>query len=117
MKFKTVDEYIDSCPKEHQAKLQQLREIIKEAAPKAEEKISYGMPYYGYKGRLAYFGLAKHHIGFYIMTPVIEDHWEEVKEYAKTKVTMQFPLDKELPVSLINKLIKIKYKMNEKVNS
>jgi uncharacterized protein YdhG (YjbR/CyaY superfamily) len=49
---KDVDDYITLSPKEVQDKLRALREIIKSAAPKAQERISYGMPYYYYKGRL-----------------------------------------------------------------
>jgi len=54
-KAKDVDEYIAKAPKEVRGKLKELRAIIKSAAPKAEERISYGMPYYRYKGRLVYF--------------------------------------------------------------
>ena len=60
---KTVDAYIAAAPREMQGKLKELRTIIREAAPTAVERISYGMPYYGYKGRLAYFRLSKAHIG------------------------------------------------------
>jgi uncharacterized protein YdhG (YjbR/CyaY superfamily) len=56
---KTVDAYIEAAPKEARTKLKEIRRIIRAAAPKAEEKISYWMPYYGYYGRLAYFRLAK----------------------------------------------------------
>ena len=54
-----VDEYIASAPKDIQEKLTEVRAAIKTVAPKAEEKISYGMPYYGYKGRLVYFAYTK----------------------------------------------------------
>lgn len=56
---KNVDAYIETVPVETRARLSQLRRIIQAAAPGAEERISYGMPYYEYKGRLAYFRLAK----------------------------------------------------------
>jgi uncharacterized protein YdhG (YjbR/CyaY superfamily) len=65
---KDVDEYIARAPKEMQGKLEELRVAITEAAPAAVESISYGMPYYVYKGRLAYFNLTKTHIGLYIPT-------------------------------------------------
>jgi uncharacterized protein YdhG (YjbR/CyaY superfamily) len=71
---KDVDENIALSPKGLQYKLKELREIIKLAAPKAQEHISYGMAYYHYKGRLVYFGLSKKHIGLYIPTPIIEEH-------------------------------------------
>ena len=110
---KSVDAYIEAAPREVRAKLVQLRRIIKSVAPKAEEKISYGMPYYGYKGRLAYFRLSKSHIGLYIPTPVIEEHKSELKDYETAKATVRFPLDKKLPISLIKKLVKARVRKNE----
>lgn len=110
---KDVDEYIMSMPKEVQDKLIELRTAIKEAAPLAEEKISYGMPYYGYKGRLAYFRLAKKHIGLYLPPPVIEEHKKELGDYETAKATVQFPLDKKLPIALIKKLVRARIEKNE----
>jgi len=60
---KNVDEYISAAPKEVQAKLREVRAAIRDAAPTARESISYRIPYYDYKGRLAWFGLQKAHIG------------------------------------------------------
>ncbi|MEK7138319.1 MAG: DUF1801 domain-containing protein [Patescibacteria group bacterium] len=113
-KPKTVEEYISTAPKEVQGKLKQLRVLTKKTAPKALEKLSYGMPYYGYKGRLAYFACAKNHIGLYIPPPVIADHKKELKGYETAKATVRFPLNKSLPVALIRKLIKARVKINEK---
>ena len=59
---KNVEAYIAAAPEEVREKLREMRATIRAVAPKAEEKISYGMPYYGYKGRLAYFRLNKAHI-------------------------------------------------------
>jgi len=112
-KLPTVSAYIASAPKETQAKLKQIRKIIKSVAPKAEERLSYGMPYYGYKGRLAYFAYAKAHIGFYVPPPVIAEHKKELKGYTTATATVRFPLDEKLPVALIKKLIKARMKKNE----
>lgn len=112
-KAKDVDEYIATAPKEVQGKLKELRKTIREVAPFAEEKISYGMPYYGYKGRLAYFAYAKHHIGLYAMPPILEGHQEELKKYQTAKATIRFPLDEALPIALIKKLVKAGMKNNE----
>ena len=112
---RTVDEYIANAPEELQSKLKQLRKIIKDCAPDALEKISYGMPYYGYKGRLAYFAYAKNHIGLYITPPVIAEHKKELKEYKTATATIRFPLDKKLPLTLIKKLVKARVKKNEKM--
>ena len=64
-KPRDVDEYIARAPAETRAALAELRAIIRAAAPAAEERISYGMPYYFLNGRLAYFSLHTHHIGLY----------------------------------------------------
>ena len=112
-KAKDVDAYIAAAPKELQAKLKQLRAAIKSVAPGAMEKISYGMPYYGYKGRLAYFAYATHHIGLYAMPPVIQNHEKELKRYRTSTATIRFPLDEKLPLALIKKLIKAGIKRNE----
>ncbi|NAL78424.1 DUF1801 domain-containing protein [Nitrososphaera sp. AFS] len=111
---KDVNENIALSPKGLQYKLKELREIIKSAAPKAQEHISYGMAYYRYKGRLVYFGLSKKHIGLYIPTPIVEEHKSELKGYETTKATIRFPLDKRLPAMLIKKLVKARInKINE----
>jgi uncharacterized protein YdhG (YjbR/CyaY superfamily) len=110
---KDVDEYIAGAPKEAQAKLEELRAAIREAAPAAVERISYGMPYYDYKGRLVYFRLAKAHIGLYVPTPVIEEHKSELADYETAKATVRFPLDKRLPITLIKKLVEARMKKNE----
>jgi uncharacterized protein YdhG (YjbR/CyaY superfamily) len=105
--------YIEAAPEEARARLVQLRRIIKTAAPGAHERISYGMPYYEYRGRLAYFRLAKAHIGLYIPTPVIAEHKNELKGYEAAGATLRLPLDEKLPVKLIQKLIKARVKKNE----
>jgi uncharacterized protein YdhG (YjbR/CyaY superfamily) len=111
--LKDVDAYIAGAPKEVRGKLKELRALIRKAAPDAEERISYGMPYYGYQGRLAYFGLFKNHIGLYVPTPVIEEHKSELKDYGTAKATVRFPIDKPLPLALIKKLVKARMKKNE----
>jgi uncharacterized protein YdhG (YjbR/CyaY superfamily) len=108
----TVDEYIKNAPKEVQSKLKELRRLIKSSA-KVEEKISYGMPYYGYKGRFAYFAFAKKHVGLYVMPPIVANHKKDLKGYVTSKATVQFLLDKKLPVAVIKKLLKASVKQNE----
>lgn len=110
---KDVDAYITVAPKEVRRQLAKLRAAIKAAAPQAEERISYGMPYYAYKGRLAYFGLSQKHIGLYIPTPVIEEHKKELKEYETARATVRLPLDKPVPVALVKKLIRARRQKNE----
>jgi uncharacterized protein YdhG (YjbR/CyaY superfamily) len=110
---KDVDAYIAAAPIEAQGKLKELQAIIRRTAPTAVERISYGMPFYHYKGRLAYFSIWKAHIGLYIPTPIIAEHQRELAAYETTSATVRFPLDKKLPIALIKKLIKARMKKNE----
>lgn len=110
---KDVDAYISRAPKEVRGKLREVRTAIREAAPSASESISYGIPYYDYKGRLAWFGLSKTHIGLYLRPPVIDEHKKELAEYGTTKSAVHLPLDRKLPLALIKKLVKARMKKNE----
>ena len=112
-KPKNVDDYIKHAPKDVQDKLKKIREIVRKAAPHAEEKISYGMPYYAYKGRLAYFAAFKDHISLFAMPPIIGEHERELRKYKTGKATIQFPNDQRLPISLIRKLVKEGVRRNE----
>jgi len=112
-KYKTVDKYIADAPKEIQPKLKALRKVIKATAPKAEEKISYGMPYYGLNGRLVYFASTKNHIGLYIPPPIIAQHAKELKGYGTTVSAVHLDNKKPLPIALIKKLVKARMKYNE----
>lgn len=111
-KAKDVNEYIANAPDEFQQKLSRLREIIKIVAPEAQERISYGMPFFDYKGRLAYFALMKNHIGLYIPPPIVEQHAKDLKNYVTTKSSVHLSLDADLPVTLIRKLVRARMKWN-----
>jgi uncharacterized protein YdhG (YjbR/CyaY superfamily) len=114
----TVDEYIALAPKEVQTRLEELRAAIRAAAPDAQERISYRIPYYEYKGRLVYFGLAKKHIGLYALTtPVLEEFAEELKGYVTPKGTVQLPLNKELPVALVRKLVEAQVRQKDEAKT
>lgn len=116
MKPKDVDEFIANAQKDLQPKLRELRATIKSAAPDAQEKISYGMPYYHYKGRLIYFNVWSDHIGIYgAIGPVIEQFKDELKGYKTSKGTVQFPLDQKLPLDLVKKIVEAQVKRNEEV--
>ena len=108
-----VDAYINSFPKETQQLLETLRATIKKAAPDAEEVISYSMPAYKQKGIVVYFAGRKNHIGLYPMASGIENFKEEITAYNTSRGTIQFPLDKPLPVRLITKIVKFRVAENE----
>lgn len=109
---RTVEEYITGSPKELQGKLTEIRTTIKEAAPDANESIAYGIPYYECRGRLAWFSLAKAHIGLYLRPPVIQRYRRELRRYTTTKSAVHIPLDGEVPVPLVKRLVKTRLRMN-----
>jgi uncharacterized protein YdhG (YjbR/CyaY superfamily) len=111
--LKDVDAYIARAPKEVRSKLGTVRTTIRKVAPNAVESISYGMPSYD-KGRIAWFGLMKNHVGLYLRPPIIEECKNELVGYATTKSAVRFPLDQKIPVLLIKKLVKARMKKNAK---
>lgn len=108
---KSVDAYIRAAQDAVRPKLIELRAIVKVTAPKAEEGISYGMPYYKLNGALLGFAAFKSHIGFF-PGAIINDFKRELAAYKTSKGTVQLPLDAKLPVALIKKLIRAGMKRN-----
>ena len=110
---KAVDEYLKLFPDAQKSALETIRKTIKEAAPMAEETISYGMPAYKLNGVLAYFGGFKSHCSFFPGgNALIEEFSEELKPYKTSKGTIQFPLSEPVPTGLIKKMVREKVKMN-----
>ena len=110
---RAVDAYIQSAGGVARKKLQEVRSAIREVAPEARESISYGIPYYDYKGRLAWFGLHTNHIGLYLRPPIIQKHRKELEGYVTTISAVHLPLDREIPVPLVKKLVRARMKINE----
>jgi uncharacterized protein YdhG (YjbR/CyaY superfamily) len=105
---RNIDEYIAAFPKDVQVKLSEIREVIKKAAPKAEEAIKYGIPTYVLHGNLVHFGGFKNHLGFYPAPQGIEEFKKELSVYKGSKGAIQFPYDQPLPKSLITKIVKFR---------
>jgi uncharacterized protein YdhG (YjbR/CyaY superfamily) len=108
----SIDSYISTFPKEMQKLLVDLRNIIKKAAPAAEEIISYNMPAFKQNGILVYFAGYKNHIGFYPSSSGIKAFQNELTNFKNSKGAVQFPLDKPLPVQLISKIVTFRKKEN-----
>ena len=111
-KPENVEEYIAGFPKNTQILLEQIRATIVKAAPQAEEVISYQMPAYKHNGILVYFAAYKNHIGFYPTASGIEAFKKELSVYKGAKGSVQFPLDKPMPLNLISKIVKFRVKKN-----
>ena len=112
-KPKNVTEYIASAPKEVRGMVKELRRLIKSAAPKAEEKINWSMPYFYHKGPVVGFYAFKKHVSLFVNPPVVTMHKKELKGFKTAKATVQFPIGKKLPAGLIKKLVKARVKLNE----
>jgi len=110
IQFKTVDEYMTEVPKNVREILEELRRVIKESVPEAEETISYGMPTFNLDGKsFAHFAAHKNHIGFYPAgSSAIEAFKKELSSFKTSKGAIQFPLDKPIPFDLVKKIVKFK---------
>lgn len=103
---KNIDEYIAGFPDDVQKSLEKVRTAIKKAAPRADEAIKYQMPTFVLNGNLIHFAGYKNHIGLYPGSTPIEEFKNELAGYTTSKGTVQFPLDKPVPVGLISKITK-----------
>jgi uncharacterized protein YdhG (YjbR/CyaY superfamily) len=115
-KAENVEKYIAGFPENIRKILQQIRETIRKAAPEAKECISYQMPAYILNGPLVYFAAAKNHIGFYPTGSGIEAFKNEFSAYKWSKGAVQFPLDREIPYDLIERMVifRVNYNLMKK---
>lgn len=110
--YRDIDSYIAAYPKDVQTLLKKMRSTLKKAAPKAEEKISYGIPTLTFHGNLVHYGAFKTHIGFFPASSGVSAFKKELSKYKTSKGTIQFPLDKTLPLTLVTKITKFRVKEN-----
>ena len=104
--MENIDKYIASQKLEAQVKLIELRTILRNALPDAEERISWSMPTF-WKGRnIIHFAAFKNHVGLYPGDQAIEAFKDELSDFSVSKGTIRFSYDKELPASLIDRIAK-----------
>lgn len=111
-KPETIDQYIASFPPEVQAILEKIRSTIGNAAPGAQETISYNMPAFTLNGVLVYFAAFKKHIGLYPPVRGDERLQKAISIYAGEKGNLKFPLDQPIPYPLIERIVKLRVKQN-----
>jgi len=109
-----IEQYIAGFPESTREKLEVLRETIKKNAPGATEIISYQMPSFKLNGILVYYAGYKNHIGFYPTGSGIVAFQPLLAGYKWSKGTIQFPLDKPLPLELISEIVK--YRVSENLS-
>lgn len=98
---KSITEYINAAPKEAQKKLREMRACIRTSAPGAKESLKWGMPAFSYRRILIMFAAFKHHIGFYPTPSAVRAFANDLSKFATAKGSIQFPLEKPLPLPLI----------------
>jgi uncharacterized protein YdhG (YjbR/CyaY superfamily) len=108
----SIEEYIEAAPEEAREKLRQMHACIRAAAPGAKENLKWSMPAYSYQKILVTFAVFKNHIGFYPMPSALEAFAKSLTKYKTAKGSIQFPLDKPLPLSLISKITKFRVREN-----
>lgn len=110
---KDMDQYIAGFPPDIQAILQQIRQTVHEAAPDAQETISYQMPTFTLHGNLVHFAAFSKHIGFYPVPSGIEAFKEELAVYKQGKGSVQFPLNQPIPYDLIRRIVLFRVQENQ----
>jgi uncharacterized protein YdhG (YjbR/CyaY superfamily) len=104
-KYNNIDEYIATFPAEIQHQLKQLRSDLLRLVPSAKEKIAYGIPTITLNGNLIHFAAYKNHIGFYPGSKAIVAFEKELQAFQTSKGTIQFPLNKPVPMQLVEKIV------------
>jgi uncharacterized protein YdhG (YjbR/CyaY superfamily) len=107
---KNIDEYIAGFPRDVQETLQRIRAIIRDAAPDAEEAIKYQIPTFVLHGNLVHFAAFQKHIGFYPTPSAIAAFSGELRGYESARGSVQFPLNKSVPFTLIKKMVEFRVK-------
>ena len=100
----SITEYINVGPKEAREKLREMRACIRASAPGAKESLKWGMPAFSYRRILVTFAAFKHHIGFYPTPSAVRAFANDLSKFATAKGSIQFPLEKPLPLPLIRKI-------------
>ena len=108
----TIDEYIASFPKEIQEILESIRKTIRSYAPNVIETISYQMPTFRLNGILVHFAAYKNHIGFYPTPSAIVEFSKKLSNYEYSKGSIKFPLNKAIPLDLIQEIVEFRVKEN-----
>jgi uncharacterized protein YdhG (YjbR/CyaY superfamily) len=103
-----IDEYIATFPKPVRERLESVRRAIAEAAPDAQEKISYRIPTFALHGNLIHFAAFKNHIGIYPGTAAIKAFEKELAGLRTAKGTVQVQFDDPLPLSLISRIVRFR---------
>jgi uncharacterized protein YdhG (YjbR/CyaY superfamily) len=108
--YSSIDDYISTFSGGVRDILEKLRQTIRQAAPEAQEAISYQMPTFKLHGNLVHFAAFKHHIGLYPTPSAVEEFGSELAPYVVAKGSIRFPLDEPIPYDLVRKIVEYRVK-------
>jgi uncharacterized protein YdhG (YjbR/CyaY superfamily) len=111
---RTIDEYLAPLPPDKRAALERLRKLIRDAAPHAEECISYGIPAFRQDGLLVFFGASANHCSFYPGNAGMTALLEELEGFETSKGTIRFRPEKPLPAPLVRKVVRLRLAENQR---
>ena len=109
---RSVEDYLSKLPANTREKAESLRNAIRQAAPEAEEAVSYNIPAFRWKGMLVWYAAFKNHIGFYPKASAIAAFKKELAGYKTSKGAIQFPIDEPIPVALVKRIVKFRLREN-----
>jgi uncharacterized protein YdhG (YjbR/CyaY superfamily) len=113
---KSVADYMEAAPKEARKKLREMRACIRKAAPEAEEGLKWSMPAFSYKRILVMYAGFKNHIGFYPTPSAVKAFAKELAKFETASGSIQFPLEKPLPLGLIRKITVFRVKESKELD-
>jgi uncharacterized protein YdhG (YjbR/CyaY superfamily) len=111
LQYIDIDDYIARFPADIRELLEQVRQAVLQAAPGAQETIKYNMPAFTLNGELVYFAAFKRHIGFFPAPTGVPEFEADLSKYKTGKGSVQFPLNKPMPLNLITRIVK--YRMQK----
>jgi len=112
---KNFDEYLAAVPESSRSALNQIRAAIRSAAPRdATETISYGIPAFKQKKIIVWYAAFSDHCSLFPTAAIIDAFEKDLQGFSTSKGTIQFPINKPMPIALIKKLVKARVAQLEK---
>ena len=112
--IRKADEYLQALPGPVRTTLLELRQAILQAAPQAEELISYRIPTYRYKDPLVHLAAFNDHCSFITVSKsIMEIFKEDLASFKTTGTTIHFSADNPLPEALVKIIVETRIRENE----
>jgi uncharacterized protein YdhG (YjbR/CyaY superfamily) len=109
----TIDDYLFQLPENQQFALEELRQVIRDTAPEAEELISYGMPAFKQNGMLVYFAAFKSHCSFFVGNgSLVKEMGDALKGFKTVTSGIHFTPENPLPAELVREIVLIRMAQN-----